>query len=269
MQNKITTTLNRQQEVNQRPRIQQILTRLRNPANFHHIRNAPRPMKKIQIDPHSRTVSIQSHGQPKIVLQSRSGRGLKLQIRGKGNQPSKVINVMFKNHQTANTQQVRKPEFTPQQIRKPEFTPQIPHPTQASSTPQNNHNNQPQGNGQSIGSSQTTQQTNTHYFLLGQNNAQNQQGVLLQTGSGTTPQIRFLGDARSTLEFLLRQKILASNTQTTPDHVTNFVQDTTNGHANTQISKMAEVTTSTPVVPNTTFFPFDYETEEPEYPNSA
>ena len=259
MQNKRTTTLNRQQEVNQRPRMQQILTRLRNPANFHHSRNAPRPMKKIQIDPHSRTVSIQSHGQPKIVLQSRSGRGLKLQIRGKGNQPSKVINVMFKNHQTANKQQVRKPEFTPQ----------IPHPTQASSTPLNNQNNQPQGNGQSLSSSLTTQQTNTHYFLLGQNNVQNQQGVLLQTGSGTTPQIRFLGDARSTLEFLLRQKILASNTQTTPDHVTNFVQDTTNGNANTQILKMAETTTSTPVVPNTTFFPFDYEAEEPEYPNSA
>lgn len=240
------TTISRQQEINQqRTRVQQLLTRMRNPAQFHRVRKAPSPMKKIQIDPHSRTVSIQTHGQPNIVLKSQ--RGLKLKIPGKGGQPTKVINVLFKNSpltQIAST---------------PVFQPQNPQPIRTPPTPRSSS---------SVGNALNTDNhpSNTQYVLL------NRQGVAQHTGSGTGHQIRFLGDARATLEYLIRQKLLSTLSQTTSsstvqNHVTSFAtRETSNVNNDSQISQAVPAESSTvPTQRSTTYFPYDYETEEPEY----
>lgn len=240
------TTISRQQEINQqRTRVQQLLTRMRNPAQFHRIRKAPSPMKKIQIDPHSRTVSIQTHGQPNIVLKSQ--RGLKLKIPGKGGQPTKVINVLFKN--SPSTQIASTPVFQPQN----------PQPIRTPPTPWSSS---------SVGNALNTDNhpSNTQYVLL------NRQGVAQHTGSGTGHQIRFLGDARATLEYLIRQKLLSTLSQTTSsstvqNHVTSFAtRETSNVNNVSQISQAVPAESSTvPTQPSTTYFPYDYETEEPEY----
>lgn len=252
-----TTTISRQQEINQqRTRVQQLLTRMRTPAQFHRIRKASSLMKKIQIDPHSRTVSIQAHGQPNIVLKSQ--RGLKLKIPGKGGQPTKVINVLFKT--SPSTQIASTPVFQPQNpqpIRTPP-TPWSSNPTVGNALNTDNH------------------PSDTRYVLLGQSSLQNRQGIAQHTGSGTGHQIRFLGDARATLEYLIRQKLLSTLSQTTSsstvqNYVTSFAtSETSNVNTNSQIYQAAPVESSTvPTQPSTTYFPYDYETEEPEYPNNA
>lgn len=240
------TTISRQQEINQqRNRVQQLLTRMRTPAQFHRVRKAPSPMKKIQIDPHSRTVSIQTHGQPNIVLKSQ--RGLKLKIPGKGGQPTKVINVLFKN--SPSTQIASTPVFQPQN----------PQPIRTPPTPRSSN---------SVGNALNTDNhpSNTQYVLL------NRQGVAQHTGSGTGRQIRFLGDARATLEYLIRQKLLSTLSQTTSsstvqNHVTSFAtRETSNVNNDSQISQAVPAESSTvPTQPSTTYFQYDYETEEPEY----
>ncbi|XP_062612881.1 uncharacterized protein LOC134274619 [Saccostrea cucullata] len=248
-------SLNRQHNVQTSPRMQQLLARMRNPTKINLIRNSPSPTKKIQIDPHSRTVSIKSQGQPHIILKSR--RNLRLKIHGRRGEPTKVINVMF--HKRPSSQQQRNSII--QQDQRPLMT---------SSSMQN-----------SLGKNQNTLKQATHkdtqqknsQVLQGHIKGQIGQNVIsasqhLKTGSET--QIRLLGELRSTLEQLIRQKLLSSNfqkssTASITDKVYSKTMETIKVTGNTQIPVAGKSESTSSVFPSTTSFPVDYETEEPEY----
>ncbi|XP_061170390.1 uncharacterized protein LOC133179714 [Saccostrea echinata] len=239
-----TTSLSRQQNVQHSPRVQQLLTRMRNPTQLNLIRNRPTLMKKIQIDPHSRTVSIKTEGQPHIILKSR--RNLRLKIHGRGGEPTKVINVMFRNRPS------------PQQQRK-----SIIQQDQRSLIISSALKNSPGKTGQK--NTQVLQGQNKGQ--IGQNGVHRSQHV--QTGSESQ---RLLGELRSTLEQLIRQKLLSSNfqksstalvTEKVQGNTVDAVRVTANTHA--PVESKTESTSSS-IFPSTTTFPIDYETEEPEHP---
>lgn len=225
-----------QREFQRHPRMQQILSRMRNPTSNNQARNVPTLLKKIQIDPQSRTVSIKSHGQPHIILKSR--RGLRLRIHGKGRQPTKVINVMFQNRQSA--QQQGRPQNLQSNVR-------------------------PSSLFRQQNTADHTGQKNAYTLALGQSNAQNRQEVGLQTGSGQ--QVRILGDARATLEYLIRHKLLSYNFQ---QPVSDGAVGADKVNTKTQMPLAGKINiTTVSYLPSTTSLPLDYETEEPDYPMNA